>query len=106
PAHRVRDVAVPRREEAEAVLSREVAPTALPGAPEELALGLAAELVPGLVHMNLDRIAVLGELVRRREPTDATSEDRHLDSSTHLYTSSPPSAPDRRLLAIRVPGTE
>ena len=74
--HRVRQVLVEAREEAEAVLGREVLAAAGAGAGHRQAAGLAARDVARLEHHDVE--AALGQLVRGGEAGDAAAEDRHL----------------------------
>src|SRR5262249_13254051 len=71
--HRVGQVAVERREEAEAVLARQVAPPVAPGARDEDAARLATR--PGRRLVDRDLEPALGELVGVGEAANAAPQD-------------------------------
>ncbi len=101
PPHRVRDVAIEAREEAEAVLGRQVRAAVGAGAGHRQAAGLAAGDVARLEHDDVE--PALGQLVRCRQARDAAAEDRHPSHLRATLSQQPPllrgsvrSAHDRR----------
>jgi hypothetical protein len=93
PPHRVRQVTVEAREEAEAVLGRQVGAALRAGAGHRQAAGLAAGDVTCLEHDDLE--PALGQLVRRREARHAAPEDR--DSVVHRGDAVTPAAVAARI---------
>jgi hypothetical protein len=75
PRHRVGQVAVEAREEAEAVLGRQVGPPAGARSGHRHRARLAAEGVARLVHGDVE--SALGELVRGAQPAHPAAQDRN-----------------------------
>src|SRR4029077_2632229 len=92
PVHRVDDVAIEAREEAEAVLSGQVLPSFRAGPVDGDAAGLAAGQV--LALEDPDRVTALDELVRRAHSRDPPTDDddgcHPAPSMAGLHIASPP----------------
>ena len=76
PAHRVGDVSIEAREEAEAVLGRQVGATVHPRARHRQAPRLAPGNRPALEHHHVE--PTLGQLVGGGQPGHAAAQHRHL----------------------------